>query len=134
MITTAKRATKQLVISRISLLAIAVLGVFLAWNSDSSVFQIVSFAWAGFGASFGPVVLLGLFWRRANKAGAVAGMLAGGIMIFVWKFGVRPLGGAFNIYELLPAFIVAIVINVIVSLLTKAPSKEITDVFDSVNR
>ena len=126
--------TKQLVISRISLLAIAVLGVFLAWNSDSSVFQIVSFAWAGFGASFGPVVLLGLFWRRANKAGAVAGMLAGGIMIFVWKFGVRPLGGAFNIYELLPAFIVAIVINVIVSLLTKAPSKEITDVFDSVNR
>jgi len=126
--------TKQLVISRISLLAIALLGVFLAWNSDSSVFQIVSFAWAGFGASFGPVVLLGLFWRRANKAGAVAGMLAGGIMIFVWKFGVRPLGGAFNIYELLPAFIVAIVINVIVSLLTKAPSKEITDVFDSVNR
>ncbi len=124
--------TRQLVVSRLSLLVIAVLGVFLAWNSNSSVFQIVSFAWAGFGAAFGPVVLLALFWRRANLQGAIAGMVSGGIMIFVWKFLVRPMGGAFNIYELLPAFVVAIVINVIVSLLTPAPSKEITDVFDNV--
>ena len=126
--------TRQLVISRISLLLIALLGVFLAWDSNSSVFQIVSFAWAGFGASFGPVVLLALFWKRANKAGAIAGMLAGGIMIFVWKFGVRPMGGAFNIYELLPAFIIAIVVNIVVSLLTKAPSKQITDTFEKVQR
>ena len=124
--------TRQLVVSRVSLLLIAVLGVVLAWNSDSSVFQIVSFAWAGFGGAFGPVVLLALFWKRSNKQGAIAGMLAGGIMIFVWKFAVRPLGGAFNIYELLPAFVVAIVINIVVSLVTAPPEKAVTDVYDKV--
>ena len=124
--------TKQLVVSRVSLLLIALLGIFLAWDSNSSVFQIVSFAWAGFGASFGPVVLLALFWKRANKAGAIAGMLCGGIMIFVWKFGIRPIGGMLDIYELLPAFIAAIAVNVIVSLLTQAPSEKITRTFDQV--
>ena len=124
--------TKLLLISRISLILIAVLGVFIAWNPSSSVFGIVSFAWAGFGAAFGPVMLLALFWRRSNVYGAIAGMLTGGIMIFVWKFLVRPMGGVVNIYELLPAFIIAIVVNVIVSLITKAPDGRVTDLFDSV--
>ena len=119
-------------IARGSLLIIAVIGVGIAWNPNSSVFGIVSFAWAGFGASFGPVVLLALFWRRSNMQGALAGMIAGGAMVFIWKFAVRPLGGTWNIYELLPAFIIAIVVNVIVSLATKAPEKEITDVFDEM--
>ncbi len=123
---------KQLLVSRLSLIVIAVIAVFLAWNQDSSVFRIVSFAWAGFGASFGPVVLLALFWRRSNRYGAVAGMLTGGIMIFVWKFAVRPMGGILDIYELLPAFILALVVNVIVSLATKAPDKELTDLYDEV--
>ncbi|MBO7709944.1 MAG: sodium/proline symporter [Lachnospiraceae bacterium] len=123
---------KLLMISRLSLCVIAVIGVILAWDSDSNVFRIVSFAWAGFGAAFGPVMLLALFWRRSNKWGALAGMICGGAMIFIWKFGVRPLGGAWNIYELLPAFIIAIVVNVIVSLATKAPDKAVTDVFDRV--
>ena len=124
---------KLLMISRLSLCVIAVIGVILAWNSDSNVFRIVSFAWAGFGAAFGPVMLLALFWRRSNKWGALAGMICGGAMIFIWKFAVRPLGGAWNIYELLPAFIIAIVVNVIVSLATKAPDKAVTDVFDRVH-
>ena len=96
------------------------------------MFGIVSFAWAGFGAAFGPVMLLALFWRRSNFYGAVAGMLTGGIMIFVWKFLVRPMGGIVNIYELLPAFIIAIVVNIVVSLVTKAPDGRVTDLFDSV--
>lgn len=125
---------KLLAISRLSLCVIAVIGVILAWNSDSSVFMIVSFAWAGFGAAFGPVMLLALFWRRSNKWGALLGMICGGAMIFIWKFGVRPMGGAWNIYELLPAFIVAIVVNVVVSLITKAPEKRVTDVYDQVKR
>ena len=124
---------KLLMIARLSLLVIAVIGIFLAWDSNSSVFMIVSFAWAGFGAAFGPVMLLALFWRRSNKWGALAGMISGGAMIFIWKFAVRPLGGAWNIYELLPAFIVAIVVNVIVSLITPAPDKAVTAVFDEVN-
>ncbi|MQN01258.1 MAG: sodium/proline symporter [bacterium LCO1.1] len=123
---------KLMTISRLALVGIGVLGVFLAWNPNSSVFQIVSFAWAGFGGTFGPVMLLALFWKRSNRNGALAGMVSGGIMIFVWKFLVRPLGGAFDIYELLPAFLTALAFDVIVSLLTKAPDKEITDVFEKV--
>ncbi len=123
---------KLLLISRISLLIIALVGVGIAWNPDSSVFGIVSFAWAGFGASFGPVMLLALFWRRSNRYGALAGMATGGLMIFIWKYCVRPLGGSFDIYELLPAFVLAIVVNVIVSLATPAPEEAVTKVFDEV--
>jgi len=121
---------KKLLYARLTVIVIAIIGVFLARNPDSSVFQIVSFAWAGFGAAFGPVMLCALFWKRSNKYGAIAGMLAGGIMIFVWKFAVRPLGGAWNIYELLPAFIVAFIFEVVVSLLTPAPEQEILDEFE----
>ncbi len=119
-----------MLLARITLVIIAILGVILAWDSNSSVFVIVSFAWAGFGASFGPVMLLALFWRRSTRQGAIAGMAAGGIMVFVWKFLVRPMGGAWNIYELLPAFLVAIVINVIVSLLTPQPEHSVLAAFD----
>ena len=125
---------KLLLIARLSLVVIAIIGVVLAWNPDSSVFMIVSFAWAGFGAAFGPVILLALFWKRSNLYGAVAGMVSGGVMIFVWKFMVRPMGGAWNIYELLPAFLVAIIVNVIVSLVTPAPGKAIEAEFDRVHR
>ncbi len=118
---------------KITLLLISVIAMFIARNPDSSVFSIVSFAWAGFGAVFGPVVLLALFWRRSNWQGALAGMICGGAMVFIWKYGISKLGGAWAIYELLPAFLTAILANIIVSLLTKAPSKEITDEFDQVN-
>ena len=98
----------------------------------SSVFQIVSFAWAGFGASFGPLVLLALFWKRSTFQGALCGMVSGGVMVFVWKFLIRPMGGALGIYELLPAFLLGLAVNVIVSLLTPAPSREVQDEFDKV--
>ena len=121
-----------LVIARISVIVISVIAVFIALDPNSSVFNIVSFAWAGFGAAFGPVVLFALFWRRSNKWGAFAGMLSGGVMVFVWKYLIRPIGGIFDIYELLPAFIISCIAIVIVSLLTKAPSEEITKEFDKV--
>lgn len=122
----------SMIAARVTLVGIAIVAAFLARDPDSSVFQIVSFAWAGFGAAFGPVVLFALFWRRSNRWGALAGMLSGGAMVFIWKYLVRPLGGAWNVYELLPAFIVASIMIVVVSLLTPAPSKEITDEFDQV--
>ena len=118
--------------ARVVLIVISVISVFIAWNPDSSVFAIVSFAWAGFGATFGPVMLASLFWKRSNKFGAVAGMIAGGVMVFVWKFCIKPMGGVWNIYELLPAFIVASLAIVIVSLVSSAPSKEICEEFDAV--
>lgn len=117
---------------RITLLIIALIAVFLARDPNSSVFNIVSFAWAGFGAVFGPVVLFALFWKRSNWQGALAGMISGGAMVFIWKYLVRPLDGAWDIYELLPAFLVSCAAIVLVSLLTKAPSKEIVEEFESV--
>lgn len=120
------------IIARISVILIAVVGVLLALDPNSSVFRIVSFAWAGFGAAFGPLMLLSLFWKRTNMWGALAGMISGGAMVFIWKFGVAKLGGVFAIYELLPAFIISALFIVVVSLLTGKPSAEIEKEFDEV--
>ncbi len=118
--------------ARCAVVVISLIAVFLARDPNSSVFRIVSFAWAGFGAAFGPVVLFALFWRRSNKWGALAGMVSGGAMVFIWKYLVRPMGGAWDIYELLPAFLVACAAIVIVSLLTPAPDGQVTADYDAV--
>ena len=126
-----KLTEKQtILVARMTVIGISIIAIFLARDPNSSIFTIVSFAWAGFGAAFGPVVLFALFWKRSTKQGALAGMIAGGVMIFVWKFLVRPLGGIWNIYELLPGFIVASVVIVVVSLLSPAPEKSILDEFE----
>ena len=129
-----KKATdkKVMQITRITLLVISLIAIIIALDENSVIFTIVSFAWAGFGAVFGPLMLMSLFWKRINRAGAIAGMLSGGIMVFVWKLAVRPLGGVWNIYELLPAFIVSCIFIVIVSLVTAPPSEEIQAQFDEV--
>lgn len=121
-------------IARLTVIGIALVGLFLAWDPNSSVFTIVSFAWAGFGASFGPVMLFALFWRRSNLWGAFAGMVTGGVMVFVWKYAVRPLGGVWNIYELLPAFVTACLAIFVVSLMTAPPENVIYEEFDFVGR
>ena len=118
--------------ARATVLGIAIIGVVIAWNPNSSVFKIVSFAWAGFGAVFGPVMLASLFWKRSNKYGALAGMIVGGVMVFVWKYLIAPIGGVWAIYELLPAFVLSSITIVVVSLLTGAPDKEIVEEFESV--
>ncbi|MCR5254702.1 MAG: sodium/proline symporter [Acetatifactor sp.] len=125
---------KAMITARLTVAVIAIISVFLAWNPDSSVFTIVSFAWAGFGGTFGPVMLFALFWKRSNFQGALAGMVSGGIVIFVWKYLVRPMGGIWNIYELLPAFLVASIFIVVVSLCTKAPDSLVTDVYDEMSK
>lgn len=118
--------------SRIALLAIAVIAVFIALDENSVIFKIVSFAWAGFGATFGPLMLFSLFWKRINRAGAIAGMVGGAAMVFIWKLVISTLGGVFAIYELLPAFIFSSICIVVVSLLTAPPSKEIEEDFEAV--
>ena len=124
---------QSILVARLTVVVIAIIAVFLARNPDSSVFKIVSFAWAGFGATFGPIVLLALFWKRSTLQGALSGMIVGGIMVFVWKFLIAPMGGIFGIYELLPAFVLALLVNVIVSLATPAPSADVIATFDEVN-
>ena len=121
-------------LARVMVLVISAIAVFLALNPDSSVFRIVSFAWAGFGATFGPAILFALFWKRANKWGILSGMIGGGALIFIWKFIVRVQFADtwLNIYELLPAFILNVILVIVVSLITKEPDKNIQDQFDAV--
>ena len=125
-----------MLISRIVLILIALIGIVIAWDENSVIFEIVSFAWSGFGATFGPIMLFSLFWKRTNRAGAIAGMITGATSVFVWKLvlnkllsGVFPI---FGIYELLPAFILSCLAILVVSLLTKKPSKEIEEEFEKV--
>lgn len=128
-----KLTEKQTMLTaRLTVVVIAFIAIFLASDPNSNVFQIVSFAWAGFGAAFGPAILCALYWKRSNRQGIMAGLVAGGVMIFVWKFLVRPMGGALDIYELLPAFVVGLAAIVIVSLLTPAPDAGIEKLFDEV--
>ena len=121
---------KKLLVARIAIVVIGILGMLFALNPNSSVFRIVSFAWAGFGGAFGALMLCALFWKRTTKEGAIAGMISGGAMVFIWKFMIKPIGGVFGIYELLPAFIISLIFIVVVSLLTPEPSKEIMNEFD----
>ncbi|MBQ5329991.1 MAG: sodium/proline symporter [Oscillospiraceae bacterium] len=128
-----KMSSRQsMLAARAVLLVIAVLGIILAWDQNSSVFRVVSFAWAGFGATFGPVMLTSLFWKRSNKYGACAGLAVGGVMVFLWKFVIAKAGGIFAVYELLPSFICALIAIIVVSLLTKEPEKEIVKEFEEV--
>ncbi len=118
-------------LSRIMLAVISIVGVLFALDEDSVIFTIVSFAWAGFGATFGPIMLFSLFWKRVNRNGAIAGMVTGAATVFIWKLLIKPLGGIFGIYELLPAFIISSIFIVVVSLATKAPSDELNADFDN---
>ena len=129
-----KNATDKqvMIISRVTLLVLALIGIVIALDEKSVIFSIVSFAWAGFGATFGPIMIFSLFWKRVNRAGAIAGMVSGAAMVFIWKLVISKLGGVFAIYELLPAFIFSSICIVVVSLLTKAPSKEIEEDFEAV--
>ena len=129
-----KKATDKqvMMVSRITLLVIALIAIIIALDEQSVIFKVVSFAWAGFGATFGPLMLFSLFWKRINRAGAIAGMISGGGMVFLWKLVISKLGGVFAIYELLPAFIISSLCIVIVSLLTAPPSKEIEEDFEAV--
>ena len=121
----------ELLATRLTLVTISVIAAVIALDENNRViFKVVSFAWAGFGATFGPIILFSLFWKRVTRAGAIAGMLAGGSMVFIWKLLIRPLGGVFGIYELMPAFLTSVVAIVVVTLLSQAPAQEIQDEFE----
>ena len=123
-------------VSRITVIVIAVIAFVIAWNPDSSIMGLVSDAWAGLGSAFGPLVVCSLFWKRTNLPGAVAGIVSGGLFVIIWDY-LPILGGqtpyaVTGIYSLLLGFLVSLLCIVIVSLLTKAPSKEIVEEFESV--
>ncbi|MDR1221141.1 MAG: sodium/proline symporter [Treponema sp.] len=126
------RESAVMVVARLAVVLATMFGAIIALSGSQSIFQIVSYAWAGFGAAFGPLVLFSLFWKRTTLAGAAAGMASGGVMVVLWKNVISRLGGAFAIYELLPSFMLSCAVIFVVSLLTKAPSAEIQKEFDAV--
>ena len=127
-----KDATERqvMIVARITLIVVFLFGIWVAWDENSSIFRVVSYAWAGLGAAFGPLTLFSLYWRRTTKQGAIAGMLTGGVGVLVWHNFVKPLGGIFGIYELLPAFVLACVAIFVVSKLSPEPSQDVLDEFD----
>ena len=129
-----KNATDKQVmwVSRITIIAVTVIAAIIALDKDSSIFGLVSYAWAGFGAAFGPILLFSLFWKRTTRAAAIAGMLVGGGMVPLWKNLISGLHSSLNVYELLPAFVLSCVVIVVVSLIGKKPSDEINEEFDKM--
>ena len=119
---------KELVwLSRASVLIIASISVFLGLSPDNFILDMVAYAWAGFGAAFGPAILMSLFWRRTTKMGIALGIIVGGVTVLIWKqFAL------FGLYEIVPGFIFSLITIYVVSLIDKEPEKSITDVFDSV--
>lgn len=136
-----KASDKELVwVSRMTVIAIAIIAGILALDPESSVFAIVSYAWAGFGSAFGPIILCSLFWKRTNGKGALAGVIGGGLVSLLWKyagtilawFGVQTMPKIFSLYEIVPGFIISLALIIIVSLLTEKPSEQIQAEFDEV--
>ncbi len=117
-------------IGRITIIVVAVFSAIVAFDPQSSIFEIVSHAWAGFGAAFGPLMLFSLFWRRTTLRGAIAGMVGGGVSSMLWPSLLAPLGGVFAIYELLPSFIISSLLIIVFSLTDKSPDQAILDEFD----
>ena len=116
-------------ISRASVLVIASLAVFLGFNPNSFILDMVSYAWAGFGAAFGPAILMSLFWKRTTRNGVIAGIIVGGVTVLVWKqFAL------FGLYEIVPGFLLSLLAIVAISLLGKAPAKDIQETFDAVGK
>lgn len=121
-------AKTTVTVSRASVFAIAGVAFLLSLNENSSIFGLVSYAWAGFGSTFGPLVLLALFWRGATARGAIAGIIAGGATVIVWH---NLHGGLFDVYEILPGFLVCLAAAVVVSLADKNKDAEMLKEFDA---
>lgn len=122
--------TELVWVGRIMVLLISILAIYMAGNPDSKVLGLVAYAWAGFGAAFGPLIILSLFWKRMTLNGALAGMVVGAVMVILWK----NVWGDTGVYEIIPGFICSLIAIVVVSLMGKAPSNEITDKFEEADR
>ena len=121
-----------MMVSRGTVIVVAIIAAIIATNPNNTVLGLVENAWAGFGATFGPIVLFSLFWKRTTKKGAIAGMITGGVSAIVWrKLGVA-LGGIFSLYEIVPGFLLSALVIYVVSKMDKEPSQDIIDEFEKV--
>ena len=118
-------------VGRLAVLLVSIIAAFLAWNPNNSILDLVGFAWAGFGAAFGPIIILALYWRKLTNVGALAGMVSGAVVAFIW--GKVP-SLASMLYEIVPGFIICLLVAVVVSLVTYKPNREIEAEFDETLR
>lgn len=128
---------RQVLVGRISVVVVAIIAIILAGDKDSSVLELVSHAWAGFGAAFGPLVIISLLWKRMNRFGALAGMIVGALTVIIWVYGGFTINGKpanDAIYSIMPGFIFSAIATVVVSLITTAPKKSITDKFEEMEQ
>ena len=126
---------KELVwLGRAMVLLIAMLAIWIAQDENNKVLKLVEFAWAGFGSAFGPVVLLSLFWKRMTSSGAMAGMLTGAIIVFGWKEILPENSALASVYEMIPAFSLATIAVIVVSLLSPKPEQHILDTFEQADK
>ena len=125
-------------LGRIATFAIAIIAIVIAWDPESSVMALVSDAWAGLGASFGPLIVMSLFWKRTNLPGAIAGLVSGAATVIVWDYlpivGGSTIASATGLYSLFVGFIVSLLCIIIVSLLTKAPDESILKEFEDYKK
>ncbi|NLQ18962.1 sodium/proline symporter PutP [Marinomonas sp. M1K-6] len=128
-----REASQQQIVNvgRFAVVAISIIALILALNPESSVLGLVSYAWAGFGAAFGPAILLSLFWRNMNRNGALAGIIVGGVTVVVWK---QLTGGIFDLYEIVPGFVFSTIAIFVFSLATGAPEESVTESFDEYEK
>ncbi|MCQ9279262.1 sodium/proline symporter PutP [Staphylococcus borealis] len=121
----AKSHQKEFVlVGRLSVLAVAIVAIAIAWSPNDTILNLVGNAWAGFGASFSPLVLFSLYWKKLTRAGAISGMVAGALVVIIWIVWIKPLAGIneiFGMYEIIPGFLVSVIVTYVVSLLTKHP-------------
>ncbi len=121
------RTGEVVFVGRISVITISIIALVLAMNPESSVLGLVSYAWAGFGAAFGPVLLLSLYWRNMNRFGALAGIITGGLTVVIWK---KLNGGIFDLYEIVPGIIFSFIAVIAVSIITGKPSENTLNLFE----
>jgi sodium/proline symporter len=114
-------------LGRLAVLTVAVIALLLALDQDNTILALVAYAWAGFGASFGPVILLSLFWKKMTNWGAITGIITGAITVILWK---QAEGGIFDLYEIVPGFILNAIVAIIVSMITFKQDDQIEKEFN----
>ena len=119
---------QQIVIGRLAVLVVAAIATIFAYLPNKTILNIVGQAWAGFGSSFGPVLLVSLYWKRMNKWGALSGMIVGGLTVIIWILS----GLSTYVYEMIPGFTLSLISVIIVSLLTEKPTKAVNDEFEKM--
>lgn len=111
-------------VGRLSVLVVAIVAIAIAWSPNDTILNLVGNAWAGFGASFSPLVLFSLYWKKLTRAGAISGMVAGALVVIIWIAWIKPLASIneiFGMYEIIPGFIISVIVTYVVSLLTQHP-------------